>query len=59
MLTGGAASNLMTVPPYAVAAVVITASAWFSDRLQIRGPFVSAWAAVSAIGFLYAVYSLP
>ncbi|KAI0036109.1 MFS general substrate transporter [Vararia minispora EC-137] len=48
----GASSNLMTVPPYAVAAFVISASSWTSDRLQVRGPFVSAWAAVSAIGYL-------
>lgn len=30
----GADSNLMTVPPYAVAAVVLTIFAYISDRLQ-------------------------
>jgi MFS family permease len=48
-----ALAQLLTVPPYAVAAVVLVATSWVSDRLQSRGVFVSGAAIVGAIGYLY------
>ncbi|KAI0322910.1 MFS general substrate transporter [Amylostereum chailletii] len=36
-----ARAQLLTVPPYAVCAVVLTLLSWVSDRLQTRGPFVA------------------
>ncbi|THH14409.1 hypothetical protein EW146_g5918 [Bondarzewia mesenterica] len=47
-----ARAQLMTVPPYAVCAVVITLSSWCSDRLQSRGPFIAAASTVGGIGYL-------
>ncbi|KZV76510.1 MFS general substrate transporter [Peniophora sp. CONT] len=47
-----ARANLMTVPPYAVTAVVLTGSSWLSDRVQLRGPFVCIYASIGAIGYL-------
>ena len=46
-------AQLLTVPPYAVSAVVLTLTSWASDRLQNRGLFMSAAAAVGGIGYLY------
>ncbi|VDC05700.1 unnamed protein product [Peniophora sp. CBMAI 1063] len=47
-----AKANLMTVPPYAATAVVLTGTAWISDRIQLRGPFVCLYAAIGGIGYL-------
>ncbi|KZV76511.1 MFS general substrate transporter [Peniophora sp. CONT] len=47
-----AEANLMTVPPYAVTAVVLTGTSWVSDRIQLRGPFVCLSATIGAIGYL-------
>ncbi|EGO29607.1 hypothetical protein SERLADRAFT_433574 [Serpula lacrymans var. lacrymans S7.9] len=47
-----AIAQLLTVPPYAVAAVVLTLTSYTSDRIQNRGLFVAASCAVGAIGYL-------
>ncbi|KAG7094886.1 hypothetical protein E1B28_005693 [Marasmius oreades] len=47
-----AKSQLMTVPPYAVAAVVLTALSAFSDRLQSRGIFMMISTAIGGVGYL-------
>ncbi|KAI0066926.1 MFS general substrate transporter [Artomyces pyxidatus] len=47
-----ARAQLLTVPPYAVTAVVITATSWCSDRLLSRGLFIAATSAVGGIGYL-------
>ncbi|EEB99317.1 hypothetical protein MPER_01025, partial [Moniliophthora perniciosa FA553] len=45
-------SQLLTVPSYAVAAVVLTTSSAASDRLQSRGVFMMAATALGGIGYL-------
>ncbi|EIN08338.1 MFS general substrate transporter [Punctularia strigosozonata HHB-11173 SS5] len=47
-----AIAQLLTVPPYAVAAIVLTLLSWCSDRLQTRGPFLMGSTALSGIGYL-------
>ena len=42
----------MSVPPYAVAAVVTIGVGFLSDRLQRRGLLVALFSAMSAIGYL-------
>ncbi|EEB90002.1 hypothetical protein MPER_11850 [Moniliophthora perniciosa FA553] len=48
-------SQLLTVPPYAVAAVVLTILSATSDRLQSRGVFMMAATALGGIGYLILV----
>ncbi|CAL1699502.1 unnamed protein product [Somion occarium] len=47
-----ARAQLLTVPPYAVSAVVLTLTAYVSDRLQSRGIPMSCAACVGGIGYL-------
>ena len=47
-----ARSQLMTVPPYAVAFVVTLGTSFASDRLQRRGVFVCGLCLTGALGFL-------
>ncbi|KAJ8081895.1 hypothetical protein PM082_007741 [Marasmius tenuissimus] len=46
-------SQLMTVPPYAVAAIVLTSLSALSDRLQTRGIFMMFATALGGIGYLW------
>jgi len=45
-------AQLLTVPPYAVAAVVLTTLSYASDRLQSRGLFMAGASALGGIGYL-------
>ncbi|KAI3613202.1 major facilitator superfamily protein [Moniliophthora roreri] len=45
-------SQLLTVPPYAVAAVVLMSLSAASDRLQSRGVFIIAATSLGGIGYL-------
>ncbi|KAF5368833.1 hypothetical protein D9758_003011 [Tetrapyrgos nigripes] len=45
-------SQLLTVPPYAVAAVVLTLFSMFSDRYQTRGIPIAIASSIGAIGYL-------
>ncbi|KAG6830028.1 hypothetical protein H0H87_009491 [Tephrocybe sp. NHM501043] len=47
-----ARAQLFTVPPYAVAAVVLVMFSFSSDRLQSRGYFMTASCAIGGIGYL-------
>ncbi|KAF4564556.1 hypothetical protein EYR40_010722 [Pleurotus pulmonarius] len=47
-----AASQLLTVPPYAVAAVVLVCFAVVSDKLQTRGTFMAIASSIAGIGYL-------
>jgi hypothetical protein len=47
-------AQLLTVPPYAAAAVVLTASSYFSDRMQSRGLYMAVSSVVGSIGYMYA-----
>ena len=48
-----ALAQILTVPPYAVAAIVLCLGSHASDRLQIRGLFVAGSCLLSAIGYMY------
>ncbi|KAH9061131.1 MFS general substrate transporter [Lactarius vividus] len=47
-----ARAQLLTVPPYAMTAVVITIASWCSDRLLTRGPFIMVTSAIGGIGYV-------
>ncbi|KAL5476956.1 hypothetical protein ACEPAI_3142 [Sanghuangporus weigelae] len=47
-----AIAQLLTVPPYAVASVVLTLTSYASDRFQHRGIFMAGASAVGGIGYL-------
>ncbi|KAG2363661.1 MFS general substrate transporter [Suillus spraguei] len=47
-----ALAQLLTVPPYAVAAIVLCMTSYTSDRIQDRGLAVTGSCAVGAIGYL-------
>ncbi|OCH89996.1 MFS general substrate transporter [Obba rivulosa] len=47
-----ARAQLLTVPPYAVAAIFMCITSWFSDRLQVRGLFVAGVCTVAAMGYI-------
>ncbi|EKM77389.1 hypothetical protein AGABI1DRAFT_122128 [Agaricus bisporus var. burnettii JB137-S8] len=47
-----ARAQLMSVPPYAVAAVLLVTFSMASDRMQSRGTFMTASSAIGGIGYL-------
>ncbi|KAI0805978.1 MFS general substrate transporter [Irpex lacteus] len=47
-----ARAQLMTVPPYAVCAVVLCLCSYISDRIQSRGLFIAGASAVCGIGYV-------
>ncbi|KIM91500.1 hypothetical protein PILCRDRAFT_670 [Piloderma croceum F 1598] len=47
-----AVAQLLTVPPYAVAAVILTGSSYFSDRMQSRGLYMAVASVVGSIGYI-------
>ncbi|KAF8549086.1 MFS general substrate transporter [Imleria badia] len=47
-----ALAQLLTVPPYAVAAIVLCGAAYFTDRFQTRGLVISSSCFLGAIGYL-------
>ncbi|KAF9239791.1 major facilitator superfamily domain-containing protein [Melanogaster broomeanus] len=50
-----ALAQILTVPPYAVAAIVLCSTAYATDRFQSRGLAVAGSCAVSTIGYLIVV----
>ncbi|KAH7887020.1 major facilitator superfamily domain-containing protein [Phlebopus sp. FC_14] len=50
-----ALAQLLTVPPYAVAAIVLCCTAYITDRMQTRGLAVAAACAVGTIGYLLVI----
>ncbi|KAI0090137.1 MFS general substrate transporter [Irpex rosettiformis] len=47
-----ARAQLMTVPPYAVCAVVLCICSYISDRIQSRGLFIVGSSAISGVGYI-------
>ncbi|RPD75573.1 MFS general substrate transporter [Lentinus tigrinus ALCF2SS1-7] len=47
-----AIAQLLTIPPYAVAATILGITSYMTDRLQSRGPFVAAGSLIGAIGYV-------
>ncbi|KAJ8503488.1 hypothetical protein ONZ45_g10819 [Pleurotus djamor] len=48
----GAISQLLTVPPYAVAAVILISFSYMSDKLQTRGIFIIIATCIAGTGYL-------
>ena len=48
-----ASAQLMTVPPYVVAAAVMISFSMLSDRCQSRGPFMTVASLIGAFGYLF------
>lgn len=57
--TANALAQLLTVPPYAVAAVVMTTTSYFSDRIQSRGIFMAGASTVGGIGYMCVLSPVP
>ncbi|TBU37497.1 MFS general substrate transporter [Dichomitus squalens] len=47
-----AVDQVLTVPPYAVAVLVLCVFGYCSDRLQRRGPFISCASIIGGIGYI-------
>lgn len=47
-----ATAQLMSVPPYVVAAVTTTGAGWLSDRMKRRGPITMICSLIGALGYL-------
>lgn len=54
-----AISQLLTVPPYVFATMVLYAFAHYSDKLQLRSPFISAGLVMCLIGFTINISNVP
>ncbi|KDN42315.1 hypothetical protein RSAG8_06806, partial [Rhizoctonia solani AG-8 WAC10335] len=52
-----AKAQLMSVPPYACAGVIMIIAAKTSDRLRLRGPFVAGSLALSGVGYIILLVS--
>ena len=48
-----ALAQLLTVPPYAVAAILLASFAYASDKLQSRGIFMCIGCSLGGIGYMY------
>jgi len=49
-------SQLLTAPPYALAAIIACFSGWLGDKYKIRGPIIAVHQLLTAIGTLVTVY---
>jgi len=47
-----AISQLLSIPPYVIACVAAISVAYFSDKCNLRGPFVIGGSVVSLVGFI-------
>jgi len=54
-----AVSDLLTVPPYAVATILLLFFSHFSDKLRLRWPFIFASLLSSAVGFAINISDAP
>lgn len=48
-------ANLLSVPPFAFGTLITLITGYFSDKYQVRGPFVVALSSVTAVGMLILV----
>lgn len=46
-----ARAQLLSVPPYVLAAITTVLAGWYSDRAQMRAPFIMLCSGVGALGF--------
>ncbi|KAF8840157.1 MFS general substrate transporter [Paxillus ammoniavirescens] len=52
-------SQLLTVPPYALATVTILVFAHFSDKTELRSPFIYAGQLIALIGYIINISDAP
>ncbi|KAF9225037.1 MFS general substrate transporter [Gyrodon lividus] len=52
-------SQLLTIPPYAIATVVLFTFAYYSDKLKLRSPFVFAAQIIALIGYIINISDAP
>ncbi|KIJ12921.1 Anion:Cation symporter family protein [Paxillus involutus ATCC 200175] len=52
-------TQLLTVPPYALATVTILASAHFSDKVKLRSPFIFAGQSTALLGYIINISDAP
>ncbi|KAL4251559.1 MFS transporter superfamily protein [Abortiporus biennis] len=56
---GTTISQLLTVPPYVFATIVLLIFAWWSDKIQKRSPFILAGLVMLLIGFAINISEAP
>ncbi|KAK0387423.1 LOW QUALITY PROTEIN: hypothetical protein NLU13_5735 [Sarocladium strictum] len=49
-------SQLLSAPPYILAAVMALASGWLGDRLRIRGPIIACHQGITAVGMILTAF---
>lgn len=49
-------SQLLTAPPYGLAAIIAFVSGWLGDRYQVRGPIICVHQLLTAVGMLVTAY---
>ena len=49
-------SQLLSAPPYVLAAIVAYISGWLGDKYKIRGPIIAVHQALTAVGMIITVY---
>ncbi|WYZ44603.1 hypothetical protein EsH8_VII_001039 [Colletotrichum jinshuiense] len=49
-------AQLLSAPPYVLAAIVAFVSGWLGDKYKIRGPIIAVHQALTAVGMLITVY---
>ncbi|CAA7263446.1 unnamed protein product [Cyclocybe aegerita] len=54
-----AISQLLTVPPYVVATILVYVFAYYSDRLKIRSPFILVGLTFCLVGFSINISNVP
>lgn len=47
----GASANLLSVPPYVVGFITTMVTAFVSDRIMLRGPFILFWTCFTIVGY--------
>ncbi|KIJ14065.1 hypothetical protein PAXINDRAFT_13182 [Paxillus involutus ATCC 200175] len=52
-------SQLLTVPPYALATVTILVLAHFSDKMKLRSPFIFATQLIALLGYIINISDAP
>ncbi|KAF8840159.1 MFS general substrate transporter [Paxillus ammoniavirescens] len=52
-------SQLLTVPPYALATVAILVVAHFSDKIKLRSPFIFAGQSMALVGYIINISDAP
>lgn len=60
ILTGmgytGTQSQLLSAPPWILAAIVTYLTGWMTDKWQVRGPVVALYQLLTAVGMIITVY---